>query len=99
MSEIVSRYEVGEMSSQLFVPVVMEAFDDGLLVRAVDAFDLAIDPGVTGLCQPVPDLTGNVEAYRPGADAIPVLRPLCERNAVIGENAVNPDQGMAPTMW
>ena len=63
-AEIVSGDEVFEMGSELFVVVVVEAFDRRLLDRAVHPFDLSVGPGMLGLCQPVFDtvsLTGAIK--------------------------------------
>lgn len=96
------------MNSQQVASVVIEAFDCGLLIPGVHAFDPAIGPRVTGLCQtmvdtasprspqavarPWLDLTDHVKAHRPGADGFPVRRLLCELDAFSGENGVNRGQ-------
>ena len=47
--EVVGAEEVGEMTSELVMSVVREAFDGRVLYRAVHALDLAVGPGVFGL--------------------------------------------------
>ena len=44
------------MSSQLIVGFVEVAFDGGVLEGAVHPFNLAVRPGMLGLCQPVIDI-------------------------------------------
>ena len=60
--------EVVEMPAELVVGVMMEAFDGCFLERPVDAFNLAVGPGVTRLGEPVIDMvlsTGVFEGMRP----------------------------------
>lgn len=45
----VGSHEAGEMAAELFVAVVVKAFDGRLLDRAVHALDLAVGPGVVRL--------------------------------------------------
>ena len=57
-----------------------------------DRFLIFGTPRVIGLSQSVFDaicLAHQVEAHRAGADGVPVPRPLCELNAVIGKNGMN----------
>jgi hypothetical protein len=47
------QVEVDEMSSQLIVAVLAEAFDRGVLDRSVHVFDLTGRPRMVGLGQPI----------------------------------------------
>src|SRR5436190_22163325 len=53
--EIVGGDEVGEMTAQLVVIVVVIAFDGCVLDRAVHSFDLAVGPGMIDLGESVFD--------------------------------------------
>ena len=80
------------MAAELVVVVVMEAFDSGVLDRAVHPLDPAIGPRVVWLFEAVLDpvgLTDHVEAHWPGIDGVAVSRLHCELNAVVGENGVD----------
>lgn len=54
--EVVGMDEVGEMLPEVFVGLVVEAFDGGFLKGSVHALDLAIGPGVLGLGEAVVDV-------------------------------------------
>ena len=54
--EVVGADEVGEVISQLFVVVIVEAFYGRLLDGAVHPFDLAIRPRVPDLGEPMFDV-------------------------------------------
>ena len=52
---VVGCQKVGEVSAELTMVFIVEAFDGRLLDRAVHPFDLAIGSGGGGLRQPVLD--------------------------------------------
>ena len=73
LGEVVSRHEVGEVSAQLIVGFVVEAFDGCLLERPVHSLDLAVGPRVPRLGRPVVDVVsgaGIFEGMRPDAFAV-----------------------------
>ncbi len=49
LGEVVSRYKVSEMDTQLFMAVIVVALHGGFLYGSVHAFDLAVGPGWLGL--------------------------------------------------
>lgn len=54
--EVVGMDEVGEMLPEVFVGLVVEAFDGGFFESSVHALDLAVGPGVLGLGEAVVDV-------------------------------------------
>lgn len=54
--EVVGIDEVGEMLSEVFVGLVVEAFDSGFFEGSVHAFDLAVGPGMFRLGEAVVDI-------------------------------------------
>jgi hypothetical protein len=54
-SEVLGCDEVRQVRFELFVGVIEEAFDGGLLDGSVHAFDLSVGPGMVGLGQTVAD--------------------------------------------
>ncbi len=70
--EVVGVDEVLQVGSQLVVGFVEVAFDSRVLDSAVHSFDLPVDPGMLGLCQPMIDVVlgaGVFEGMRP--DGLP----------------------------
>ena len=81
------------MAAQLFVAVVVIAFDRRILDGAVHALDLAIGPGMVRLGQAMFDpvrLADQIEAHRPGMGSVPVPGLLCELDTVVGEDRMHP---------
>ena len=62
--KIVSAYEVREMTTQLIVGFVMEAFDGRVLDGAVHALDLPIGPGMLGPSQLVIDIVAGAGHFK-----------------------------------
>ena len=89
--EVVGRDEVVEMTAQLVMAVVVEAFDGRLLDGSVHPLDLSISPRMIGLCQAMLDavaLTRAIErmASEPRRWTVAVLRQVCELDAVVGQH-------------
>jgi hypothetical protein len=83
-----------EVLLELGMGSVMVAFDRCLLQGAIHAFDLAVDPRVVRLGQPVLDAIGivkHVEHVGTPMSGRPdtVLRQIGELDAVIGEHRVD----------
>lgn len=92
-SEVVGGDEVGEVRAQLVMIVVMEAFDGCVLDRAVHPLDLAVGPGMVRLGEAMLDVVGladHVEAHLPREGGVPVAGLICELDAVVGEDRVDP---------
>jgi hypothetical protein len=102
-TEIVGADEVGEVISQLFVVVVMEAFHGRFLDRAVHAFDLAVGPWMARFGQPMFDIKISAGKFE-GMDAdrntlrlhfLDVIRGpsiaagIGKMGAVIGQDGMN----------
>ena len=88
-TEFVRSDEVGEMSAELVVTVVVTALDGRVLDRAVHALDLAVGPRVLGLGQPVLDIelgAGIFEGVSPEAFAV-------------GDGQLNVRHGRAAGAW
>jgi len=91
---IVCIDEIGEVTLELPVTVVVIALDGSFLDRAVHAFDLAVGPRMLDLGKPVLDAVltaAHVEhmGHVSGRWAIGVARRKRELNAVVGEHGVN----------
>ena len=89
--EVVGRDEVVEMTAQLVMAVVVEAFDGRPLDGSVHPLDLSISPRMIGLCQAMLDavaLTRAIErmASEPRRWTVAVLRQVCELDAVVGQH-------------
>ena len=68
LGEFVGGDEVSEMGSQLVVGLVVEVLDGRILDGAVHPLDLAVGPGMLGLCMPMIDVvarTSDLEGVRP----------------------------------
>lgn len=73
--------------------VVMEAFDGSVFDRAVHPLDLPIGPGMVRLGEAMLDVVGladHVEAHFPREGGVPVARLICELDAVVGEDRLDP---------
>ena len=86
--------EVGEMSMQLAVIVVVVAFDGGFLDRAVHSLDLAVGSRMIDLRAAMLDAifpASNVEHVRRPARsrAVGVSRREAELDAVVGQDCVD----------
>ena len=93
-TEVVGINEVGEVSAELVMVVVVEAFDGGILDCAVHPLDLAVGPRVLDFGQPVFDAdlaAAHVEHMRdPGCGrTVGVARREGELDSVIGQNRVD----------
>ena len=88
--EVIGADEVGEVISQLFVVVVVKAFDGRLLDRAVHAFDLAVRPGVLDLGEPVLNLMLAADPVEDVLEGINVPIMIGELDAIVGQNDVEP---------
>ncbi len=82
------------MFSELFVGLVVKAFDRCFLNRAVHAFDPAVGPWVPHFRQPMLDsvsLVPHIEHVRHvgGGWTIPIARRKGELDAVIRQNRMN----------
>ena len=82
------------MAAELFVVVIVEAFDGGILDRAVHPFDLAIGPGVLDLGQAVLDpvlFAAHVEHVcdEGCGRAVGVARREGELDAIVSEDGVD----------
>ncbi len=93
-SIVVGVDEVGKVSFELIVSIVMVAFDGRFLDRAVHALDLAIGPGMLDLGQPMFDpilLAESIEhmSHVSCRRAICVARWESELDSIVGENRVD----------
>ena len=93
-SVVVGVDEVGEVSFELIVSIVMVALDGRFLDRAVHALDLAIGPGMLDLGQPMFDailLAAHIEhmCHVSCRRAIRVARGESELDPIVGENRVD----------
>ena len=91
-TEIVGADEVGEVISQLFVVVVMEAFHGRFLDRAVHAFDLAVRPRVFDLGEPVVDLMFPADTVKDVLEGINVPIMICELDAIVGQKSAKEER-------
>ena len=92
--EVVGCDEVRQVRFELFVGVVEEAFDGGLLDGSVHAFDLTIGPGMVRLSEAVfdsVDMAGPIEgmAAEAGGRTLAILRKVGELDSVVGEHGVD----------
>ena len=87
--EIVGRDEVGEVSAQLIVIVVVEALDGRFLDGSVHPLDLAVRPGMLDLCEPVFDAMFVADAVEDMLEGVLVARPVGELDAVVGQNGMD----------
>ena len=55
LGEVVSRHEISEMDTQLFMAVLVVALHSGFLDGSVHAFDLSVGPGMVGFGEAVID--------------------------------------------
>ena len=93
-TEVVSVDEVSEMAAELVVIVLVEAFDNRFLERAVHPVDLAVGPRMLDLGQTMLDAVfpaAHVEHVRdPGRGrAVGIARREGELDAVVGQNRVD----------
>jgi len=68
LCEVVGSQESGEVFAQLIVAVIMIAADSSLFQGAVHALNLAVGPGMLGLCQAMIDVcsgAGQFEGVSP----------------------------------
>ena len=89
--EVVGRDEVVEMTAQLVMAVVVEAFDGRPLDGLVHPLDLSISPRMIGLCQAMLDVVALTRAIeRMGSElrrwTVAVHRQACELDAVVGQH-------------
>ena len=87
--EVIGADEVGEVISQLFVVVVVKAFDGRLLDRAVHAFDLTVRPRVLDLGEPVLNLMLAADPVEDVLEGINMPIMIGELD-VVGQNDVEP---------
>lgn len=93
-SIVVGVDEVGKVSFELIVSIVVIALDGRFLDRAVHSFDLAIGPGMLDLSQPMLDPVlpaAHVEHMR-GVSccrAVRIARWEGELDPIVGENRVD----------
>ena len=81
---VVGIYEQIKVSAQLFVVIIMVAFDGGFLDCPVHALDLAVRPRMVGFGQAVLDFVGSadhVEAAEARDHGVPVSRLFSELDA------------------
>ncbi len=83
------------MASQLFVSVVLEALDGGILDGSVRAPGLTVGPRMVGLCQAMLDTVfpaGSIEQVTPEADRWTIAVPgnASKLDAVVGQHCVDP---------
>ena len=78
------------MRPQLIMAVVVEAFDGGLLDRAVHPFDLAIGPRVFHLGQPVIDVVFTAYAPEDVLEGAGIDAAICELHSIVGQHRVDP---------
>jgi hypothetical protein len=93
-SVVVGVDEVGKVSFELIVSIVMVALDGRFLDRAVHALDLAIGPGMLDLGQPMFDailLAAHIKHMCRVScrRAARVARRESELNPIVGENRVD----------
>ena len=93
-AEVVGIDEIGEMSAQLVVIVVVEAFEGGLLDCPIHSLHLAVHPRMLDLGQPVLDAVfaaAHIEHMRHvrGCRSNRVAWQESKLNAVIGEHGVD----------
>ncbi len=93
-SVVVGGDEVGKVSFELIVPIVMIALGGRFLDRAVHALDLVIGPGMLDLGQPIFDpvfLTSHIKHMRHVScrRAVRVARREGELDPIVGEHRVD----------
>ena len=91
---IVGVDEIRQVAFELIAAVVVVALDGGFLDRAVHAFDLAVGPGMSDLCQAVFDpilLATHVEhmGHVAGRRPVGVTRRESELDAVVGQDGMD----------
>ena len=89
--EVVGGDEVLEVPPELFVAVVVEAFDGRVLDGAVHPFDLTIGPGMVDAGEAVLDAMllashGEHMGHVPGCGSVGVTWCKAELDAVVGEH-------------
>jgi hypothetical protein len=94
LGEVVSRYEVSEMDTQLFMAVIVVALHGSFLDGSVHAFDLSVCPRVVWLGEPLFDsvkVAEPVEGVSTKACgwSLTVLRKIGELDSVVGEHGVD----------
>ena len=88
--EVACADEVGEVTSQLIVVVVVEALDGRVLDGAVHALDLAIRPWVLDLGEPMVDLMLAADPVEDVLEGVNVPLVVGEPDAIIGQHDVDP---------
>ncbi len=84
--EVVGREEVAQVSAQLTVAVVMEAFYRCLLDCSVHPFDLTIGPGMVDLGEPVLDAVLVADAIKDVVEGVCMVSVIGELDAVVGKH-------------
>lgn len=87
--EIINCDEVVEVLPELFVVVVVVAFNGGFLDGSVHPLDLAVGPGMFHLGQPVLDVIFVADPVEDMVKGVFVPLLVGELDAVVGENRVN----------
>src|SRR6266446_6599934 len=95
LGKVVSGDEGENVGLEAIEGIVVEGFDRGVLDRSVHALGLTIGPWVVGLSEPVFDTMFAANAVEPmaaksGRWSVSVLRQIGERDAVVGQDRVNP---------
>ena len=96
--EVVGTDEVGEMLPEVFMGLVVEAFDGSLFEGSVHAFDLSVGPGVLRLRQSVVDVCfGAGELEGVSAEEFSALESELDlshgRTSIAGSGEVHPVVG------
>jgi hypothetical protein len=91
--EIVGADEIGEMGFELFVTVIMGAFDGGFFECPVHAFDLTIGPGMLDFSEPMFD------AVFPAAHVKHMCHVFCRRAACGARGERELDALSVRTVW
>ena len=82
--EVVGADEVGQVSSQLVVVVVVEAFDGRFFDRPIHPFHLTIRPGMLDLGEPVVDLMLAADTVKDVLECVDMPVVIGELDAIIG---------------